>query len=52
LIIRNTLGQVMNVPIQHTGSSYEADIAQLPTGVYYLGYMTNGVARNIKFVKE
>jgi hypothetical protein len=50
--IHNTLGQLMHVPIQQTGTNYEANITQLPTGVYYLGYMTNGVARNIKFVKE
>ncbi len=51
-VIRNTLGQVMNVPIQQTGPDYEVDVAQLPTGIYYLTYVLNSITYNTKFVKE
>lgn len=50
--IHNTLGQQVNATIQPTGGGYEIDVTQLPTGVYYLGYVTNGVTHNIKFIKQ
>ncbi len=52
ITIYNTLGQVVYVPINNTGQKSEADISQLPCGLYNILYRKGNMQTTARFVKE
>jgi hypothetical protein len=52
IMMYNTLGQLLNVPINKSGKKYEADISKLPPGLYNILFRNNYTQSTTKFIKE
>jgi hypothetical protein len=52
ITIYNTLGQVINVPVNGSGKKYEVDISKLPPGLYNILFRNNYTQSTTKFIKE
>ncbi|MCD6010781.1 MAG: hypothetical protein K0Q79_643 [Flavipsychrobacter sp.] len=52
ITVYNALGQIINISLSRSGKRYEADITELPVGLYNILYRCRDAYTTAKFIKE